>query len=97
MFRFYLATDERNATHLEYFSQNGAVFINDLITAEDRRDMDAWSLVFTDVVGVLEQTMLARSSFFFGHALSSVAGSSLPCFFVHFPLCLNTLFRIMFL
>ncbi|CED85562.1 hypothetical protein [Phaffia rhodozyma] len=73
---FYLATDERNATHLEYFKANGAIFIGDLITAADRRDLDAWSLVFTDVLGVLEQTMLARGSFFYGHALSSVAGGA---------------------
>lgn len=44
--------------------------IQDLLTAKDRREMDAWPLVFTDVLGVLEQTMLARASTFYGHALS---------------------------
>lgn len=71
--RFYLATDERNATFIEYYKEHGAVMIQDLLTAQDRRDMDAWPLVFTDVLGVLEQTMLARASTFYGHALSRSA------------------------
>lgn len=73
---FYIATDERNVTVIEHMKQNGAIFISDLLTAEDRRELDAWPLVFTDVLGVLEQTLLARSSFFYGHALSSVAGGA---------------------
>ena len=35
-FSFYIATDERNATFVEHMRDNGAVFIQDLITAEDR-------------------------------------------------------------
>jgi hypothetical protein len=46
--------------------KNGAIFVDDLLTAEDRREMAAWSLVFTDVLGVLEQNLLARSSYFHG-------------------------------
>jgi hypothetical protein len=46
--------------------KGGAIFFDDLITAEDRREMAAWPLVVTDVVGVLEQTLLARSSYFYG-------------------------------
>ena len=74
---------------------SGAVFIQDLITAEDRefssckcdsavsetdidclcspgREFGAWELVFTDVMGILEQSLLSRSTFIYGHALSSV-------------------------
>ncbi|KAL7412006.1 hypothetical protein BDY24DRAFT_342213 [Mrakia frigida] len=73
---FYLATDERNDTMIAYFKEHGAVMVNDLITPEDRRELAAWSLVFTDVLGVMEQTLLARAGYFYGHALSSVAGGA---------------------
>lgn len=48
---------------IEYFKENGAVMVTDLITAEDRRELAAWSLVFTDVLGVMEQTLLARAGY----------------------------------
>jgi hypothetical protein len=67
---FYLATDERNATMIEYFKENGAVMFNDLVTPEDRRELAAWSLVFTDVLGVMEQTLLARAGYLWVRVLS---------------------------
>jgi len=48
---------------IEYFKEHGAVMVNDLITPEDRRELAAWSLVFTDVLGVMEQTLLARAGY----------------------------------
>lgn len=35
-FSFYIATDERNATFVAHMRENGAVFVSDLLTAEDR-------------------------------------------------------------
>lgn len=46
--------------------KNGAILIGDLLTAEDRRDLAAWPLIFSDVLGLLEQTLLARSAYFYG-------------------------------
>jgi len=34
---FYIATDERNATFIAHMREEGAVFIDDLLTSEDRR------------------------------------------------------------
>lgn len=51
---------------MSYFKEHGAVFVQDLLTPEDRREMSLWPIVFTDVLGVLEQTLLARSSYFYG-------------------------------
>ena len=48
----------------------------DLITIEDRRRF-GWPLLITDVLGVVEQDLLARGGFFYAHALSSVAGGVL--------------------
>ena len=77
LLRFYLATDERNATALACFRSEGAVFASVLLTAADRRELaGSWSLVFTDVVAVLEQEVLARSGTFYGHAMSSFVGAS---------------------
>jgi hypothetical protein len=110
---FYIATDERNATVIAYMRDHGAVFVSDLLTAQDRRELAAWPLVFTEyvsfifasiprtthgfinqadtnpylaflltllvasVLGVMEQTLLARSSYFYAHALSSVSGGAI--------------------
>ena len=46
---------------------------SDLITIEDRRRF-GWPLLITDVLGIVEQELLARGTFFYAHALSSVAG-----------------------
>ena len=70
---FYLATDERSPEGLQYARQNGAVFIGDLITFEDRQFV-GWPLLVTDVLALLEQLVMAQSEYFYGHAMSSVAG-----------------------
>lgn len=72
--RFYVATDERNTTILEGFCKEGAVFMDDLLTIGDRRGELSWALMLTDFRGLVEQIVLSRAAFFYGHAMSSVAG-----------------------
>ncbi|KAK0217398.1 hypothetical protein EDD85DRAFT_916574 [Armillaria nabsnona] len=72
--RFYVATDERNTTILEDFRKEGAVFMDDLLTIGDRRGELSWALMLTDFRGLVEQIVLSRAAFFYGHAMSSVAG-----------------------
>jgi hypothetical protein len=70
----YLATDERSEEGLQYLRQNGAILFNDLMTQEDRRQF-GWGLLFSDVVALVEQQVIGKgSSFFYAHAMSSVAG-----------------------
>ncbi|KAK0444573.1 uncharacterized protein EV420DRAFT_1622752 [Desarmillaria tabescens] len=71
---FYVATDERDTTVLEGFRREGAVFMDDLLTVEDRRGELSWPLMLTDFRGLVEQLVLSRAAFFYGHAMSSVAG-----------------------
>lgn len=73
LYRFYIATDERDPGNLAYLREHGAVRAPDLITIEDRRRF-GWPLLLTDVLGIVEQDLLARASFFYAHALSSVPG-----------------------
>jgi len=54
---------------------NGAIFVNDLITLEDRQAF-GWPILLTDVVGVLEQYVLSRAYYFYAHGMSSVAGGA---------------------
>jgi len=63
--RFYLATDERSPAAVQFLRENGALLIGDLLTVDDRR-LIGWPLLLTDVVGIIEQAVLARSSFFVG-------------------------------
>ncbi|KAI0068212.1 hypothetical protein BV25DRAFT_1818597 [Artomyces pyxidatus] len=70
---FYIATDERDPHSLQVISSHGAVFMNDLLTIEDRRAF-GWPLMITDVRALVEQALLAHSAFFYGHGMSSVAG-----------------------
>ncbi|KAG6331977.1 hypothetical protein ID866_7110 [Astraeus odoratus] len=71
--KFYIATDERDPGNLAYLGEHGAIRAPDLITMEDRRRF-GWPLLLTDVLGIVEQDLLARGSYFYAHALSSVAG-----------------------
>ncbi len=71
--RFYVATDERDPDALRVISDAGGVFLTDLLEMEDRRTF-GWPLMLTDVRGILEQSVLAHSAFFYGHKLSSYAG-----------------------
>ena len=70
---FYVATDERSAEGLEAIRDAGAVLMVDLLTMEDRRDF-GWPLIITDVMALVEQAVLFHSAFFYGHAMSSLAG-----------------------
>ena len=71
--RFYIATDERDPDVLRVFSEAGGVFFTELLELEDRRAF-GWSLMLTDVRALVEQSLLAHSAYFYGHALSSFAG-----------------------
>ncbi|KAH8991460.1 hypothetical protein EDB86DRAFT_1605981 [Lactarius hatsudake] len=73
---FFVATDERDPEALRKITGAGAgaVFVSDLLTMEDRRAF-GWPLLFTDVMGVVEQQVLVRGGFFYGPGLSSFAGS----------------------
>ncbi|KAH8993725.1 hypothetical protein EDB92DRAFT_376405 [Lactarius akahatsu] len=73
---FFIATDERDPDARRTFAAAGAVFLSDLLTMEDRRDF-GWPLMITDLVALVEQQLLVRSSFFYGHGLSSFAGAIL--------------------
>lgn len=70
---FYVATDERNPEALKVIRDAGAVLMMDLLTMEDRRDF-GWPLIITDVMALVEQAVLFHSAFFYGHAMSSLAG-----------------------
>jgi hypothetical protein len=72
-YRIYIATDERDPDNLVYLREHGVVRASDLITIEDRRRF-GWPLLITDVLGIVEQDLLARGAFFYAHAISSVAG-----------------------
>lgn len=75
-YRIYIATDERDPGNLAYLRDHGVLRASDLITMEDRRRF-GWPLLITDVLGIVEQELLARGTFFYAHALSSVGGGVL--------------------
>ena len=70
---FFVATDERDPDARGKIAAAGAVFMNDLLTINDRRAF-GWWLIITDVRALVEQQLLAHSAFFYGHAMSSLAG-----------------------
>ena len=70
---FFVATDERDPDARHKIAEAGAVFMSDLLTMDDRRAF-GWPLMFTDVLALVEQQLLAHSAFFYGHAMSSLAG-----------------------
>ncbi|KAF8558511.1 hypothetical protein OG21DRAFT_1404996 [Imleria badia] len=72
----YIATDERDPGNLAYLRDHGVLRASDLITIDDRRRF-GWPLLVTDVLGIVEQEVLARGAFFYAHALSSVGGGVL--------------------
>ena len=71
--RFYVATDESTPEGLQAIRDAGAVLLSDLLTMEDRRDF-GWPLMISDVRATVEQAVLFHSAYFYGHALSSLAG-----------------------
>ncbi|KZP27898.1 hypothetical protein FIBSPDRAFT_730105 [Athelia psychrophila] len=74
--KFYLATDERDRGKMAYLTAHGAVLIDHLLTRDDRREF-GWELMLTDVLGLVEQAVLARASYFYAHAMSSYAGGTI--------------------
>lgn len=52
-------------------SEQGAVFIQDLLTYEDRLEFGPFILL-TDVLALIEQTLLARSGYFYGNDRASL-------------------------
>lgn len=73
--RFFLATDERDPGNIAYLADHGAVLTSQLLTIEDRRAY-GWPLMLTDVLGLVEQALLAHADFFYAQALSSFAGGT---------------------
>lgn len=71
--RYYIATDERDPENLKYLREQGAVLITDLLTKEDHREL-GWPILLTDVLALLEQSIMSRAAYFYAHAFSSVAG-----------------------
>lgn len=45
----------------------------DLVTFEDRHEF-GWAILFSDIIGLVEQAALARASYFYGSAMSSFTG-----------------------
>lgn len=71
--RIYVATDERDRGNITYLHSHGVVLAGDLITQDDRRAF-GYSLIFTDVLSLVEQALLSKAGYFYAHAMSSVAG-----------------------
>jgi hypothetical protein len=71
--RYYIATDERNPDNLKYLREQGGVLFTDLLTKEDYREY-GWQILLTDVVALVEQSIMSRAAYFYAHALSSMAG-----------------------
>ncbi|CAE6424929.1 unnamed protein product [Rhizoctonia solani] len=70
---FYIATDERSMHGRGYIRSNGGVLIDDILTLEDRQEF-GWPIMLTDVLAIVEQTLLSHSAYFYAHAMSSVGG-----------------------
>ncbi|KAG9314347.1 hypothetical protein JVU11DRAFT_5139 [Chiua virens] len=71
--KFFIATDESDPEKLAYFSKNGAIMFRDLVTIEDRHEF-GWGILFSDIIGLVEQVTLAHASYFYGSAMSSFTG-----------------------
>jgi hypothetical protein len=61
---------------MAYLADHGAILVSDLLTIDDRRAF-GWPLMLTDVLGLVEQAVLAESYYFYAHALSSYAGGTI--------------------
>lgn len=73
---FYIATDERDPTALDYIRSQGGILIMDLLKPEDR-NIVGWPLLVTDILALTEQHVMARAAYFYGYGASSVAGGVL--------------------
>lgn len=73
----YLATDERDEQAIRYLGENGVKLFNDLVSFDDRREF-GWPLLFSDTISLVEQWVIGHGAgYFYGHAMSSVAGGIL--------------------
>jgi hypothetical protein len=70
--RFFVVTDEPDPIARRVIRDAGGVLLSDLLTKEDRRELD-WPLLFSDVRAIVEQHVLVRSAYFYGHISSSFA------------------------
>lgn len=68
-----MATDERATNNLEYLKKHSAILLDDLLTPEDRREYGP-ELVLTDLLGLIDQALLSRGSYFYGTYVSSLTG-----------------------
>lgn len=70
-----MATDERSLAGLRIASDSGALTISSILsTSPTLRRLVGWPLMFSDVLALVEQNIMARSALVFGQARSSVIG-----------------------
>jgi len=70
-----LATDERDPEALAVARAKNATLFYDVIeSTPGLRRFLGWPMLFTDVLALVEQEIMARSAFFSGYAHTSVAG-----------------------
>lgn len=75
LLRWFLATDERNPAVLAIALAKNATLFSDLVKSTPQlRRLLGWPMLYTDVLALVEQEVMARSAFFFGYRHSSVAG-----------------------
>ncbi|QRV82583.1 O-FucT domain protein [Ceratobasidium sp. AG-Ba] len=70
---FYVATDEHSQYGIDVIRRFGGVLIDDLLTPEDRQAC-GFEMLYSDLVGLVEQIVMSRASFWNAHAMSSLAG-----------------------
>ncbi|QRV96590.1 O-FucT domain protein [Ceratobasidium sp. AG-Ba] len=70
---FYVATDEHSEYGIDVIRRFGGVLIDDLLTPEDRQAC-GFEMLYSDLVGLVEQIVMSRASFWNAHAMSSLAG-----------------------
>ena len=69
-----MATDERDPEALAIARAKNATLFYDVIESTELRRLLGWPMLFTDVLALVEQEIMARSAFFSGYSLGSVAG-----------------------
>jgi hypothetical protein len=73
--RWFLATDERDPQALAVARAQNATLFSDLVESTPHlRRLLGWPMLYTDVLALVEQEIMARSAFFFAFAYSSVSG-----------------------
>lgn len=75
--RWYLATDETDPETLSKFRSHGAVLLVDVLSEKERRELLGWQANFGDLLALVSQAVVARSSYFVGTGMSSMSGGAL--------------------